>query len=79
MIDEKIIKKLLLDMRNQCKKGVLCKNCPYKKICLPHMAYQWEDDEIENMAAGWYEMLNDEVIRNDDSQRSMGNVKRLSR
>lgn len=60
MINEKRIKKMLLDMRKQCQKAELCVNCPYQKICCPYMAYLWNDEEIENMAAGYDELLNKE-------------------
>ena len=60
MIDEKRIKNILLDMRKQCKKIYDCVGCPYQEICRPYMAYLWNDEEIENMAAGLYELLNRE-------------------
>ena len=60
MIYEKRIKNILLDMRKQCKKIYDCECCPYQEICYPYMAYLWNDEEIENMAARMYELLNRE-------------------
>lgn len=60
MIDEKIIKNILLDMRKQCEKIDVCEDCPYHEICYPDLAYLWNDEEIENMAARMYKLLNRE-------------------
>ena len=60
MIDEKRIKNILLDMRKQCNKIFDCEDCPYQEMCCPYEAYLWNDEEIENMAAKMYELLNRE-------------------
>lgn len=60
MIDENRIKNILLDIRKQCKKIFNCVCCPYQEICRPCMVYFWKDEEIENMAAGLYELLKEE-------------------